>query len=157
MLNDPRQNKSNWFRRPDETELDDKARAENFGRDTDKAIVDESILKPTRKRPSRRIKIIHARKRGKAIFAAIVFAAAVSAMVLYLVLNKWAVDMPCDWCRKRPSVAFETSDGSEAYVCRDCMKTCMICEKKRAVKHYENLAGMIVFVCEDCYREISQE
>ena len=200
MLNDPRPNKTSWFRQPNEAELDDTARVDcndmnGFGehadlkvckdkkgdtysreqtdmsieelntvdtkecidQDTDNAIVDESILKPTKKRPSRRMEIIHVGKRRKAICAAIVFAAALIAMVLYLVLNRWAVDMPCDWCRKRPSVAFETSQGSKAYVCRNCMKICMICEKNRAVKHYENYAGMIVFACEDCYREMSQD
>lgn len=64
------------------------------------------------------------------------------------------VDEPCDWCRNKPSVAYKTSDGSYAYVCKDCSKECAWCGDK-ATKHYENLAGMMVFVCNDCYEEIA--
>lgn len=61
------------------------------------------------------------------------------------------VDEPCDWCGSRPSVSYETSDGSKAYVCKECSKMCMICGDNKATKHYENLLGMILFVCDDCY------
>lgn len=61
------------------------------------------------------------------------------------------VDKPCDWCSKRPSVAYKTLDGSYAYVCRKCSKTCKLCGEK-ADRHYENLIGTMVFVCDDCYQ-----
>lgn len=61
------------------------------------------------------------------------------------------VDKPCDWCSNRPSVAYKTSDGSYAYVCRKCSKTCKLCGEK-ADRHYENLIGTMVFVCDDCYK-----
>lgn len=64
------------------------------------------------------------------------------------------VDEPCDWCGNRPSVAYEMSDGSYSYVCKECGKECAWCGDK-ATKHYENLAGMMVFVCDDCYEEIA--
>ena len=43
-----------------------------------------------------------------------------------------------------------------AYVCKECSKECMICHKK-ATKHYENLIGTIVFVCDDCYKEVTDD
>lgn len=61
------------------------------------------------------------------------------------------VDKPCDWCSNRPSIAYKTSDGSYAYVCRKCSKTCKLCGEK-ADRHYENLIGTMVFVCDDCYK-----
>lgn len=60
---------------------------------------------------------------------------------------------PCDWCGSSPSVAYKTSDGSKAYVCRECSKKCAWCDNK-ATRHYENLLGMIVFVCDDCYEDV---
>lgn len=48
---------------------------------------------------------------------------------------------------------YKTSDGSKAYVCKDCSKECALCGKK-ATKHYENMLGMVVFVCDDCYKEV---
>lgn len=33
------------------------------------------------------------------------------------------------------------------------VKKCIWCNKK-ATKHYENALGMIVFVCNDCYKEV---
>lgn len=75
------------------------------------------------------------------------------SLVIFLCITGCSrtVDEPCDWCKSRPSVAYETSDGSEAYVCKECSKMCMICGDKKATKHGENLFGMILFVCDDCY------
>ena len=33
------------------------------------------------------------------------------------------------------------------------MNYCMFCDE-RATEHYENLAGMMVFVCDDCYEDM---
>lgn len=43
-------------------------------------------------------------------------------IVAIVVLFKFprTVDKPCDWCDKRPSVAYDMSDGSKSYVCMDC-------------------------------------
>lgn len=65
------------------------------------------------------------------------------------------VNEPCDWCGDSPSVAYKLSDGSYAYVCKECSKNCALCGEK-ASKHYENLLGMIVFVCDDCYEDVQQ-
>lgn len=77
---------------------------------------------------------------------------AVFVVIVVMVLMPHPVDKPCDWCNDRPSMAYKTSDGSMAYVCKDCSKGCTWCDKK-ATKHYENMFGMIVFVCDDCYEE----
>lgn len=74
-------------------------------------------------------------------------------VVIAIVLMPHMVNEPCDWCDNKPSMAFKTSDGSMAYVCKDCSKECALCNKK-ASKHYENMLGMIVFVCNDCYKEV---
>ena len=87
----------------------------------------------------------------------IAIAAAVAAaciIILCYVLIPHTVNEPCDHCNRRPSVAFETSDGSKAYVCLECMKTCMLCDRKRATHHYENMLGTIIFVCDDCYKDV---
>lgn len=79
--------------------------------------------------------------------------AVVLVVIAVIALMPHAVDKPCDWCNHRPSMAFKTSDGSMAYVCKDCSKECAWCNKK-ATKHYENALGMIVFVCNECYKEV---
>lgn len=85
-------------------------------------------------------------------------AAAVLAFVLVFGLwNLRYANEPCDWCGRTPSVVFKTSDGSKAYVCKECMRYCMLCERKRATKHYENMAGTMVFVCDECYREVTED
>lgn len=63
------------------------------------------------------------------------------------------VDKPCDWCSKSPSVEYENSDGDKSYVCKECSSVCMICGEKKAERKAENLLGMVMFVCEDCYEE----
>lgn len=93
------------------------------------------------------------RKGYAKLFAGI--AVAVVVLVAILVMPH-TVDERCDWCGRRPSMAFKTSDGSTAYVCKDCSKECAVCGR-RATKHYENLLGMIVFVCDDCYKEATYD
>lgn len=84
-------------------------------------------------------------------------ACAVGAIVIAILIAtrcSHTVDEPCDWCGNKPSIEYETSDGTYSYVCKECSKVCAWCGEK-AKEHYENLAGMIVFVCEDCYQDIS--
>lgn len=61
-------------------------------------------------------------------------------------------DEPCDWFGKSPSVAYKISDVSKSYVCKDCSKNCAICGKK-ATKHSENMLGMVIFRCDECYQD----
>lgn len=62
------------------------------------------------------------------------------------------VDKPCDWCGKSPSVAYQVKDGSNSYVCKKCSEICALCGKK-ATKQGENLLGMAIFLCSDCYEK----
>lgn len=87
-------------------------------------------------------------------YVAILAAVITCGIILIAIFSNRPVNSPCDWCHRIPSVEFKTSDGSKAYVCKECMKRCMICSNKRATHHYENYFGMIVFVCDDCYREV---
>lgn len=85
-----------------------------------------------------------------------VFVGVASVILILFVIIKMPhmVDKPCDWCDHRPSVEYKTSDGSKAYVCKNCSKNCALCDKK-ATKHYENMLGMVVFVCNDCYKQVT--
>ena len=78
--------------------------------------------------------------------------AVVAVIILVFAISRFTslVDEPCDWCGNSPSVAYKMSDNSYSYVCRDCSKVCALCGEK-ATKHYENLLGMMVFVCDDFY------
>lgn len=83
----------------------------------------------------------------------------VGAILLVIIgvrfLFRPVVNEPCDWCGESPSVAYELSDGSEAYVCRECSEYCMLCGDEKATQHYENLIGTMMFVCDDCYEGIA--
>lgn len=89
---------------------------------------------------------------GKAPKALIAIAAVIVVVIVAIAIPR-PVNKPCDWCNSRPSMEYKTSDGSKAYVCKDCSKECALCGKK-ATKHYENMLGMVVFVCDDCYKEV---
>lgn len=97
---------------------------------------------------------VHKKSLGskKVVLSALVVAVVVIAGGIFLFHP--TVNEPCDWCGDRPSVAYKTSQG-RAYVCRDCSKDCAFCNK-RATKHYENMLGTVVFVCSDCYKDVTE-
>lgn len=87
----------------------------------------------------------------------VVVGVAVIAVAIFVITRfNTTVDEPCDWCGKKPSVAYKMKDGSYSYVCKDCSKKCAWCGDK-ATKHYENGLSMMVFVCDDCYEEINED
>lgn len=95
-------------------------------------------------------------KHSRSVIGVIV-ALIIGVLLVFMVFFKpHLVNQSCDYCHRSPSMEFETSDGSKAYVCKECSKECMICHKK-ATKHYENLIGTIVFVCDDCYKEVTDD
>lgn len=65
------------------------------------------------------------------------------------------VNEPCAYCHNGPSREYKRSNGSSFYVCKDCSSVCMLCNRKKAKKHYESLLG-IVFVCDDCYDAVTR-
>lgn len=74
-------------------------------------------------------------------------------MSMYLVGCSPTVNKPCDWCGSKPSVAYKNSDDTASYVCKECSSVCMICGEKKAEKKCENLLGMVMFVCDECYEK----
>lgn len=100
-------------------------------------------------RPKKSHKSGSKKKIAVGVIGVIVVAIAVLAITQFTA----TVDEPCDWCGDSPSIAYELSDGSYSYVCKECSQNCALCGEK-ATKHYENMLGMIVFVCGDCYEEL---
>ncbi len=70
-------------------------------------------------------------KRSNKHFKMLFGITAVLVVIVVMALVPHTVDEPCDWCNHRPSMAFKTSDGSMAYVCKDCSKECAWCNKKQ--------------------------
>ena len=64
-------------------------------------------------------------------------------------------DEPCELCGSTPSKAYELNDRT-AYVCDECSSECSLCGDE-ATEYYENLFGMVMFACDDCYQELSGE
>lgn len=77
----------------------------------------------------------------------------VAIMSICLAGCSTTVDKPCDWCEKSPSVEYTNSDGEPSYVCKKCSSVCMICGDKKPTKKGQNLLGMVMFVCDDCYED----
>lgn len=75
------------------------------------------------------------------------------AVAIFIIIRFTAtVDEPYDWCGDRTSVAYKMSDGSYAYVCKDCSKKYIWCGDK-VDRNYEKAVGMMDFVYNDCYKE----
>lgn len=62
---------------------------------------------------------------------------------------------PCDWCGATPTLSYKLQEGGYAHICKSCRSSCMLCGEP-ADRHYENLLGTMVFVCDDCYQELSE-
>lgn len=63
---------------------------------------------------------------------------------------------PCDSCGKTPTKGYTNNySGNKEYYCSDCSSDCAFCSNK-ATKHYTSGLGMIIFVCDDCYKEIQE-
>lgn len=63
---------------------------------------------------------------------------------------------PCARCGRTPTKGFTNQMTNEKeYYCNECSSRCDLCSKK-ATKNYTSALGTIVFVCDDCYRQIQQ-
>lgn len=62
---------------------------------------------------------------------------------------------PCDWCGNTPTLSYKLQEGGYAHICKRCRSSCMLCGAP-STRHYENLLGTMVFVCDDCYEEVSE-
>ena len=65
------------------------------------------------------------------------------------------VDESCDWCGSSPSYAYKVSNGV-SYICEECRSTCYVCGEK-ATHHYENILGIMTFLCDEHYDERPQD
>lgn len=80
---------------------------------------------------------------------------AVIVMFFCLTACSGTVNEECDYCGSSPSVAYKTKSGyGDAHVCKKCSSTCMICDERKATRHYENHFGGVVFVCDSCYSDL---
>lgn len=61
---------------------------------------------------------------------------------------------PCESCRATPTKGYKNEyTGEKDYYCSNCSSDCAFCSDK-ATTHYTSAIGMIIFVCNDCYKEI---
>lgn len=92
-------------------------------------------------------------RKKKSVFVGVAFV----ILVLFVIIKMpHMVDKPCNWCDHRPSMEYKISDGSKAYIYKNCSKNCALCYKK-AKKYYENMLGIVVFVCDDCYKQVTNK
>lgn len=62
--------------------------------------------------------------------------------------------VPCELCDATPTKGYKVKGSNEKhYVCSECSSECFWCSD-RASKHYMSGLGVIIFVCNDCYKEI---
>lgn len=60
---------------------------------------------------------------------------------------------PCDSCGDIPTRGYANTYSNETeYYCSDCSSDCTFCPKD-ANMHYISGAGIIIFVCDECYEE----
>ncbi len=77
-----------------------------------------------------------------------------AVVMLVATLSACSSSKPCDKCESTPAKAYTNkSTGKKEYYCSDCSSKCDTCQKT-ATKHYTSGLGVIVFVCDDCYKEI---
>ena len=63
---------------------------------------------------------------------------------------------PCDICNHTPSKSFfNQGTGKTEYYCSQCSSRCAWCGGT-ATKSYTGMMDMIIFVCPDCYEEITK-
>ena len=75
-------------------------------------------------------------------------------MMIVGTLSACGPSQPCESCGKTPTKGYLNEYSAEKeYYCSGCSSDCAFCSNK-ATKHYTSGLGMIVFACNDCYKEI---
>ena len=78
--------------------------------------------------------------------------AALFAVVLLALLCACGSSEPCISCRRTPTKAYKNEyTGETEYYCSTCSSDCAFCSKT-ASRHYSS--WRIIFVCDECYKEI---
>lgn len=62
----------------------------------------------------------------------------------------------CVYCGWEPTKKFQTINGTDCYVCKECSTTCFFCGD-RASENYTNGFDEVMFVCDACYADIVGE
>ncbi len=77
-------------------------------------------------------------------------------IALIFTLSACGSSEPCVSCGQTPTKAYKNEyTGENEYYCADCSSECFFCSGK-ATKHYTSGLGIIVFVCDDCYKGIQE-
>ena len=86
----------------------------------------------------------------KKVFSAVLFS------ILLIGVGGCGSSEPCADCGNTPTKAYKnTSTGENEYYCEKCASDCAFSSKK-ATKHYTSAAGIIIFACNDCYKDIME-
>ena len=63
---------------------------------------------------------------------------------------------PCESCGDTPTKGYKNDySGEKEYYCSDCSSDCAFCSNK-AKHHYTSGLEIIIFACDDCYKEIQE-
>lgn len=85
-----------------------------------------------------------------------ILAALLAAIMILGTLTACGANEPCRSCGATPTKGYKNDYTHETeYYCGDCASDCAFCSNK-ATKHYTSGAGLIVFVCDDCYEYIKE-
>lgn len=75
-------------------------------------------------------------------------------MMIVGTLSACGPSQPCESCGKTPTKGYLNEYSAEKeYYCSGCSSDCAFCSNK-ATNHYTSGLDMIVFACNDCYKEI---
>ncbi len=77
-------------------------------------------------------------------------------VVMLGALSACGSSKPCESCGDTPTKGYKNDySGEKEYYCSDCSSDCAFCSNK-AKHHYTSGLGIIIFVCDDCYKEIQE-
>ena len=92
----------------------------------------------------------------KPYFRRIGTAMAAGTMILGILSACGTSSEPCEDCGDSPTRAYKNeATGENEYYCEDCASDCAFCSGT-ATRHYTSGLRAIVFVCDDCYKEIQE-
>lgn len=86
---------------------------------------------------------------------AVSFLVAIGMVIAILAGCGYSSDRQCTYCHAVPTKKFTTVTETPCYVCKRCSTTCFFCDEPSS-KHYTNGFDEEVFVCDECYDELSE-
>lgn len=74
--------------------------------------------------------------------------------IMLVALSACGSSEPCESCGDTPTKGYTNNySGEKEYYCADCSSDCAFCSDK-ATEHYTSGLGIVIFACDDCYKEI---